>query len=460
MGNTETAIRTAPSAEATFLEKAVIGLLLFACQATNIKVAEIQLFEWLCLAFTPYFLYRSRGRFSVAPALTLVPFLVVAFYASLWSAIALDFFPPGSISPLKKPLVISLIRISQLVLVYLFVNFLFERLADREAVLRTIRSYVKTSVWIAGLSILAYLVALGAGVALPFVYDTAPYLRSAETGFGTLRVRGLFFEGGPYGLSLVATFALMLLGRRLGLRWGWLVWGTLIAAFVLAQSKAGILALFLMGALFLAHNMDFRKLAVAALVLIVAAFSLFQSDSRLSRGLDGYVETFQLISSAEFIPEAGDDNRGSGRMAAFFIGPRMFLGNPWLGVGMGNYSLSRNNPEYLGPMPATQSWDLPGLGLFTILLENGVLGFLTLMAGYLALFLWVRGRVPPGPGRSLIFLFWVPLVVQAMGVQIYFAYHWIVLSLWAMALTSGAGEAEGGDPLPGPVSGQAVRAVS
>jgi len=100
--------------------------------------------------------------------------------------------------------------------------------------------------------------------------------------------------------------------------------------------------------------------------------------------------------------------------------------NPIFGIGIGNYSLVRNDPKYLKGLPVYYKWDQHSLGLIGYLPEFGIPLFLLFI--YL-LFKPVYWSLKIKP-RGLIFvLASTQLVIHIVGAQITFLYPWLVSAI-------------------------------
>ena len=411
-----------------YFDRFVLTFLLFSVQATVIKVGDLQLFEASVLALLPYLVLRHRGFFASRPLVLFLPIIVFFLLTSLLLFFRVDFFPPPGIGPLKFPFIISLVRMVQITMIFLAFNYAWLTLDHAQAVRWAMKRYVDISVIIAALTCLSFLLANATGFMSPLVYDTAYYLATSDSSIGMLRARGLFVEGGPYGLSLIPSIVFAGLLRTQG-KASWVKIALLAAALILSQSKAALVCAFLLLLIHAMSTMKLRKLLVSttsgfALVAVV----LFVNRAFLE-GFFGYYETLKKIAGDSIIISSTNFDMAYGRVAAMFIAPRMAADNPILGVGLGNYSLTRNNPLYLGSFPQIEGWDLSGLGIFTLLLEGGIAGLSLLLASY---FLFSK------PSRAIsgkrFYFFLVPLLLQCCGVQLYFAYHWFFLLMLALFL--------------------------
>lgn len=358
-------------------------------------------------------------------------------------ALRLDFYPPPDTSALKEPLVLSIARLVELALA------MYAMLAAASALQRDMRLlrlaldvYLALAAATAFASILSWCLLEGGEISTPFVY-----------GFDN-RVRGLFNEGGPYGMFLVSAGVAAILRARLGrvgqasacgglqspcppgrpevgrrLKPAPLVAARLVlfaVALVLSGSKAGLLAAVLLSGIGAMSSATRRQKAVllfagAAILTITAV--LFQSKFLTYWLLYEHVE-----EAAAYHP--GDPNYVMGRVTGALIVPRMVAAHPVGGVGLGNYSLMRNDPQYLQGLPPAEEWDLPGMGL---------LGDAAELGGPLALFLftvllrpfWKAARLSHPQSVAVAAAF--QPVALLLGVNLNFFYPWLMT---AFALAS------------------------
>jgi|GEM_PF-1069779 len=419
-------------------DRLVLSLFFFAAQAPDFSVGPVrfkQLFEVCVILFLPYLLLRLHNQYRAEPALLFFPFIIYSFYTAVYAYFTLSFFPAGDFGFFKRPLILSFSRISQLCLLFFAFNYAWSVIRSLREAEWAIRRYLLISGTIAVATIASYFIAKSTGYLPRFVYDTAPYEAISSNDVGQLRARGLFNEGGPYGLSLSASLFLCYLLRASEKQIGWWLPLSIGAAFILSQSKAGLLACLILGSLYAFSHLSLKRflIFVGFSMLLLAGLATAYSDF-----LDGYLNYFhsiESIASRSLRASHTDGNLAFGRVAGFLIGPKMFLAHPFLGSGLGNYSLMRNDPDYLGPLPPVQGWDLPGIGIFTILIENGAIGFIIVLASYLLFYLRTRKSIQD---KRLRFLFWLPLVVQFASVQYYFAYHWVYLALYSLFLARGS----------------------
>ena len=128
------------------------------------------------------------------------------------------------------------------------------------------------------------------------------------------------------------------------------------------------------------------------------------------------------------IGRENDPNITMGRISGAFIGYNIIVDNPFFGVGLGNYSLVRNNPDYLGFFPPVELWDLTGLGMYTIQVENGLLG----MLAFIFCFRYFYTRLESSIAKSASL---IPVICVLFGTQFYFIYIWVILG-FAIGISS------------------------
>jgi hypothetical protein len=355
------------SEDAVFAGGRWLTLVAALSAAPAARVGDIQLLELaqvviLCAATVLAVRARFHVRFQPVWGEYGGRYLVLLFAVAAVSALSLrlPFYPPPGISLLKQPLAISLSRLAELFLgmisLLLVAAILGRSQKWRFAVLDI---FTGVAILSAFASILAWILLKGAGVSTPLVYDFND------------RIRGFFNEGGPYGMFLVAASLAVLLRAHLKpYVYRFQVPATLAlfgVALVLSGSKAGLLAsagLAGLGVLF-SGSRRHRQILIVATVLFLAVLALFE------RQLVTYWLLYQDIEEiAAYHP--GDPNFVMGRVTGALIVPRMIVAHPIGGIGLGNYSLMRNDPEYLQGLPAVDEWDLTGMGLVGAMAELGI----------------------------------------------------------------------------------------
>lgn len=327
-------------------------------------------------------------------------------------ALRLPFYPPSQTSFFKLPFVLSLSRLAELSLAMYCMLAITDTLQRRPALIRiALNGYTAAGAAAALLSICSFAIFIFTGSDTYFINDLDH------------RARGLFNEGGPFGLFLTSVMLVFLLKKRLD---GAFTISSRIAlvvvwtALLLSASKAGVLAAILCAiASLFAPNFRRRTLAVIlvplALIIFLGAFE---------RKLEGYKYNFeQFDEMAIFRPT--DRNLVMGRIIGAFIIPRMLAAHPLLGIGIGNYSLMRNDPDYLQGLPYVDDWDLAGLGLISDAAELGIP--MTIFLIWILVRLPWRAKRERAPAILVAAASFQP-VALLLGVNLNFFYPWLVTS--------------------------------
>jgi hypothetical protein len=161
------------------------------------------------------------------------------------------------------------------------------------------------------------------------------------------------------------------------------------------------------------------------LILLSGVIGLAATQIDFFKGIGNYVVGYeQIVQGAE--THSDDPNLILGRAAGAVIVPEMIAQNPIFGVGIGNYSLTRDTPSYRGLVPPTDQWDLPSLGLFGDLAEIGIpAGILISLFFAFPVF---RARKAGMPIRT-VWLCFLPFSTLLFGTQLNFTYPWILCAL-------------------------------
>ena len=236
-------------------------------------------------------------------------------------------------------------------------------------------------------------------------------------------MRGFFNEGGPYGIFLVSVFIVVLLRARLfRLPYAFLhkaALCVLAVALFLTGSKAAILAGAVCCAIgFLSSRSRAQALAWSGLCAVVLIAALGLLGGRAFGYFYAYTNFEESLAN-----RPGDPSLIMGRVAAALIVPRIIEAHPLLGIGVGNYSLMRNDPEYLQGMPSVTEWDLSGMGLFGSAAEFGIPATLFLLAVLLRPLLQARRR--RAAAIVAVTAGFQPLAFL-LGVNLNFFYPWLV----------------------------------
>ena len=132
-----------------------------------------------------------------------------------------------------------------------------------------------------------------------------------------------------------------------------------------------------------------------------------------------------------------------GRIAGLFIFPKMIVKNPIAGIGLGNYPIVRNNPEFLGFIPKSPKGktDAHGYGgLMQLLVDGGLIIFTLFLIIIYQLFKKLKRNGNNEEKFLQIFLFFF-----VFGVQIYFLYPWVLMGVLMAFLTHKKDEKEIGN---------------
>lgn len=383
-----------------------------------LKIGPIQYLEliYFGLIFLLALVYVQKGyvthwyRPFLWIAVSYLVFCIAAFSLAL-ASLRFDFYLPAVIDPLKRPVLISLSRILELVAsvaAMLYMAQLFRK--DLVKARFAMRVYFWTGFASGVYSLLSLPIDL-AGIGQWGAYSNLH------------RLRGFYNEGGPYGLYVISV---LLVGIALDqLRWEprvrvrWAL-GTMAIVFFLSGSKAALLAALTVIAVngIFAQSMA-RRLTIAAAGLAVLLIIPHFVDLR------GALRQYQLNAAAyerlsHLHPK--DGNFVYGRVAGAFLVPRMIAAHPLTGIGWGNYGILRNAPEYRGAAVFVEDADDPGLGIFGLAAETG-LPLLAFLIGILFLpFFYLRALRAPAYLTNLALL---QPIVHLFGAQLNLTYPWV-----------------------------------
>ncbi len=397
------------STSRTANHKVFLGITCIFAGTPVIKFGDVQLLEvflFLHLLWLTLILIIRKFRAPLNSLWrSLGPPYAIFFLVSLLLALAslrFHFYPPLASEPfLKQPFVLSVARLAELFLGIFHMLYIATILKDSQATrLYAIRFYF----WFG----------FASGI---FVFLSLPFKHG-------LRATGLFNEGGPYGLYLISIIIAGLLLYRVG---GLTKIQSVVAApviltvFIMSQSKAAVSAclfLFLLN-IFIMGSIR-RK--ISFVVVIVALAVSINAFTNLPDQVGGYITSYMLVQQAGGRIDQGVYGGFGGRVAGAVLLPRMLLAHPVTGIGLGNYPLLFNDPEYLQGLPATDVWELPGMGIAEYVAELGLPLFI-----YLFILLltpaWMASR---RKSLSIVLVFaLVQPLVNLFGAQLNFYYPWI-----------------------------------
>ncbi|HEY4009395.1 MAG TPA: O-antigen ligase family protein [Acidobacteriaceae bacterium] len=413
----------APSSD--FLRRHAYVVMFFVCTlsvTTLLKIGEIQYLE-LILAFDLPVLVWAFARngfqfklfrpfYSISRSYMI--FLAMAF-ALAFVALRQDFTVANE-TMLKRPLLVTISRMAELVLDVLYMLYLASCCREDQ---RLCRFGAKVYFWTAVVGGLYSILGLPLSYALQL--DLGAYGDSH-------RMRGFDNEGGPYGTYLVSVLVVTYAIYRRGWlsRRQYLCGMTLFFLCLLgSQSKAGFFVLALMVLLYLVLNLRGWK-RVSLIATMVALFVTAAVFLDLPSQIEVYREAsakYQQVSNLK----SDDPNFVMGRVAGAVLAPRMIAAHPLAGIGWGNYPLVRDDPEYRqGSSFSLMSMDAPGLGLIDYIAD---LGFP--LAIYLVWVLtkpaYLLRRIGTEP--RVIAMAAVHPVAMMLGTHLNLIYPWAVVAL-------------------------------
>ena len=410
--------------------KLFLATLCILAAAPIAKVGDVQLLEiflflhlmWLLLTLAfCHFRVRLNDLWLSFGTYYSIFFLAVLIFA--FASLRFRFYPSQQESSfLKLPLILSIARATEIFLGVFYMLYVATILRnDYRTRLYALRFYFWTGFATACFSLLSCPVLLSTGLTWG-VYSSS------------MRARGLFNEGGPYGLFLISVIiAGLVLYSAKGLTKNQMFLATMaiVPVFFMTQSKSAIFAclfLFLLN-IFIAGSFRLRaSLLVGAGAFMMAILTL----TNFTNNFLGYVEGYQLVQ--EIGPNLDESDYGGfgGRLAGAILVPRMIAAHPATGIGLGNYPLLFNDPRYLQGLPFTSNWELPGLGIAGYIAELGIPLFLYLLV-LLCAPSWLAYRKKSAP-IIMIFAAIQPLV-HLFGVQLNFCYPWICSGIALSFLT-------------------------
>jgi len=401
------------------------ALIAFLSGFTDVRIGDIQAVEVvIVLAFGLAFLQPLQRATLVGPKVTLnlLPRILLMFallaFGSLLS-LRLQFYPPTDIGFLKQPPMATVSRLLQLIITVSSIFIVALSVGDNP---RSLKLVLAAYAW-AGLLNAAW------GLFCVAAYYAADLQLSGITLASRFpRVSGFFNEGGPLGVYLAGVALVQYIRgpmlRYISLRQFWLSMILIGLAIIGSQSKAAVLLIFLL------VTLGFLQQRRAGLIFVAMGLILpLAIASNLVEGINGYYSSM-VNFRAEAYERSEDGNLVNGRLMASVLLPRIIEHHPLAGVGVGNYSLVRNNPDFLLGLPRTENWDLHGLGLLGYLAELGIP--LTMYVLYIYAYPMLAAR------RSRMWIFLLsayPVLAALLGVQLNFAYPWVIMGLALAAIS-------------------------
>jgi O-antigen ligase len=390
------------------------------CVTTLLKIGDVQYLELILAADLPIVMWLfARNGFEVrvfrpfaSIATSYAIFLIAAF---LLSIVALQqTFNPALETFLKRPLVVTLSRMAELLLDAFYMLYLASLFRENENLCRFgARVYYWTGIAGAIYSVVG------------FPLDAFFGIQDGVYG-ASFRMRGFANEGGPYGIYVISVCALAVaMYHREWLTRRQFVWGfcLLFVCLVGSQSKAAFLEIPVVGLLYLIWALKGAKRWMILLALAVA-ISLAGAELDIPGKLRIYERAIAMYQQESNV-RTNDANFVMGRVSGAVLAPRMIKAHPWTGVGWGNYPLVRDDPEYrqgsafaMGPM------DSPSLGVIDYIVELGFPLWLYLTWTLLKpAYLLRRHRSDP----------WVMVLAAMLPVTNWFGAHLNLVYPWAVA---------------------------
>jgi len=192
--------------------------------------------------------------------------------------------------------------------------------------------------------------------------------------YTTQRFRGFDNEGGSFGLYIVSVWLLAIAMHRhkwLSRRQFYFGMTILLIGTVGSQSKSAFFAIALWGALELMWKVGGWKrwaLVGGMSLTLIAIGGILDFQRQINVYIEGSRKYQELSNLRSY-----DGNIVMGRIAGSVLAPRMIAAHPLLGIGLGNYPLVRDDPQYRrGTAFAINATDAPGLGLIDYIVDLGI----------------------------------------------------------------------------------------
>jgi hypothetical protein len=377
--------------------------LVLMCQLTDVGFYGIKAGELLALLMLPFIMLQP-GNIKKSGGIIFLFLFLFLLLSTLVKNPFVDFFQPALVDNLlKEPYVISLVRFFELILCGIALSYTYFLCRDGERAKDMLHCFLTQNALFGAFFLLCFIASF-AGIDTGMTYGEKH------------RLKGFFVEGGPLGAYYAALFCLDIIANKK------LTKSSIIFLMVIlaAQSKA---AIFLLVFYFVIYGLLSQRRLSAKLLPIFFSLSIaVVGYTFYGNHIMGYVNNIVDIEGS-LIGRENDPSIVMGRVSGTFIGTNIIVDNPVFGVGLGNYSLVRNNPDYLGVFPAVDLWDLTGLGIYTIPIESGLVG---LFAFFIAFWYFYK-RLGGATARQISI---IPLTCLIFGTQFYFIYLWVI---WGFA---------------------------
>lgn len=386
----------------------LIFLITFCIQTTDVKIGFIKISEIILLLLTPIFFLKKINKYLFY----FLIFFVFSLFTSLIITASLDFQILGK-SLIKAPFIITIARFLELI-TCLTVSLLTLYFFKNNTSLRAINTLVNLNIYITIFFVLLFFL-----VTLHIIP-----LESSIIVYENNRLRGLYFEGGPYGLMLGFIFILTTFQSKTPSRIYKRIFLIITITF-LAKSKAGMMLILIW---FIINNYElinskFREYKKLAIIIFIITFYFAFTNI-------GYMYFDQMDKIRIAVRERPQDQYLIlGRMSGIYIVPQMVKQNPIFGIGIGNYPLIRNNSEYrtFFPIPPKEMIDIDSHGLggiVDVIVDTGFFGFFIFASILFLLFKDIIRHRSSGKKLFILYIF-----IYLFGVQLSFLYPWIFLGI-------------------------------
>lgn len=425
------------SSHQNFVDALVLILLLLTSSATEVKILDIKVGEICAILYCFYAMIRAfmgKSFMNVNKSLfllfgSLVLWCMMLLTIAVFTTEQFQYQPLNDLPLLRQPILISISRAVQLLIctsvMVLIASYVRE---SNERLKQIVTFYSLIGILSAIYGLLSFSLLKFLNLDIGGAYITVG---------GAVRARSLFAEGGPWGLYLVSVLLIAhfwLAQQRANALVKVSVYALIIAALLSSASKAAVLALviLIMISQGISRHTEERKSRLFSWTLSLVWILLLMTTGYFL-GIENYIFDYSNVLF-EGVVESGSTSLVMGRIAGMVIVPNMILTNPFTGIGLGNYPLLRNNPEYRGHIPFVDDWDLDGLGLFGFIAEVGIPLVLILMVLLSLAPLRIRNMTNLSYYKDFLALSLFPILAFIFGVQVTFIYPWIIMGI-VMAIT-------------------------
>lgn len=391
----------------TFKRFSFAIFVVFCIQFTELKIDVIKIAEISLLLTTP-FIY---GKFVNRWILRLLGLFTIWFVLTIICNPFRDFYLLSEVSILKTPYIISFGRYLELLACINLMALIYSYFKDL--------SYAEILKIVKLIVVLNICVLLG--ILLIYGLHRIGFIEETYISYVNFRLRGGYSEGGPFGLMLSFIFILTFMYKS---RYKGLVRFLLAITIVFfARSKAGILLIIIWYILMYYKWLYFKIRRLNIIILIVGGIITSIVFVKLA---SFYINDIKHIKE-EVVKRPTDINLVMGRIAGIFIFPDMIKDHPVVGIGLGNYPLMRNNPDYLDFIPVSPKGktDAHGFGgLIQLLVDGGLIIFIPFLV-----IMYLFNKKLKKQGYNLEIYHYAFLLFFTLGVQIYFLYPWVLFGI-------------------------------